>query len=144
MSHTKAGQQKRRTKAAPLLGAAGLSLSLASGASAAIGGANLGMDPAFSAVLTQQEMDEEEISDISLATFHVYDNESTRTLGWRTRPSMVSEGACGADLITLRTRQRLADQSIRHRYRPDLGRPVRRTNTNARNCAPRDTDRSNT
>ena len=98
MSHTKAGQQKRRTKAAPLLGAAGLSLSLASGASAAIGGANLGMDPAFSAALTQQEMDEEEISDISLATFHVYDNESTRTLGWRTRPTMVSEGACGADL----------------------------------------------
>jgi hypothetical protein len=76
MPHTNAAQQKHRTKAAPLLGAVGLSLALASGASTAISGANQDMDPAFSAVVTHQEMDEEEISDTSLATFNVFDKEN--------------------------------------------------------------------
>jgi hypothetical protein len=99
MSHTKVGQQKRRTKAAPLLGAAGLTLSLASGASAAIGGANQEMDPAFSPAVTQQEMDEEEICDVSLATFNLFDRENAGTQRQLARPGMiVSQGACGADL----------------------------------------------
>ena len=76
MPHTNAAQQKHRTKAAPLLGAVGLSLALASGASTAISGANQDMDPAFSAAVTQQEVDEEEISDTSLATFNVFDKEN--------------------------------------------------------------------
>jgi hypothetical protein len=94
MSHTKeAVRQKRRTKALPVLGAAGLSLSLASGASAAIGGMN--PDTATSPPVAQQVMDEEENSDVSLATFHVFRRESAGTQQPRTRPIMVSQGACG-------------------------------------------------
>jgi hypothetical protein len=89
VAHT--NQQKRRTKAAPVLAAAGLSLSLASGASAAIGGMNPEINPAISAALAPQMMDEEEISEVSLATFHVLDRESAGTL----RPTKVSQGACG-------------------------------------------------
>ena len=70
MSQTKkAAQRKRRSKALPLLGAAGLSLSLATNASAATGGINP------DAVSQQVKLYEEEIADVSLATFHVFDRE---------------------------------------------------------------------
>ena len=66
MPHTKeAAQRKRRTKAVPVLGAAGLSFSLATGAPAAVG--NVNPDPATSALVAEQVMDEEQISDVSLA-----------------------------------------------------------------------------
>ena len=71
-------QRKLQRKAVPVLGAAGLSLSLASGASAAIGGINA--DPTMSAPPSRQMMlHEEEISDVSLATFHVFDKENVGT-----------------------------------------------------------------
>ena len=70
-------QRKRRSKVVLALGAAGLSLSLASSASAAIGG----MNGAGSAPVSKQVY-EEEISDVSLATFHVFDREGRpRTAG---------------------------------------------------------------
>ena len=70
MSHMKvATQRKRRTKAVPVLGAAGLSFSLATGAPAAVGGVN--PDPATSALVAEQVMDEEQISDVSLVTFRM-------------------------------------------------------------------------
>jgi hypothetical protein len=72
MSQTKeADRQKRRTKVVPVLGTVGLSLSLASGASvAAIGSVNQEIDPVTSAPpVAQQVMDEEEISEVSLAIF---------------------------------------------------------------------------
>ena len=95
MSHTKeAAQRKYRTSALPVLGAAGLSFSLASDASAAI----TNPDPARLAPVIQHVMNEEEIFEVSLATFRVYDDESTSRWGWRTRPTVVSQGACGADL----------------------------------------------
>jgi hypothetical protein len=73
------------------LGAAGLSLSLASGASAAIGGINA--DPAMSAPPSRQLMlHEEEISDVSLATFHVFDKENIGTQRPHVRLTL---GACG-------------------------------------------------
>jgi hypothetical protein len=73
------------------LGAAGLSLSLASGASAAIGGMNA--DPAMSAPPSRQMMlHEEEISDVSLATFHVFDKENIGTQRPHVRLTL---GACG-------------------------------------------------
>ena len=72
MPHTEGrAQRKRRTKAVPVLGAAGLSFSLATGAPAAIGGVN--PDPATSALGAHQVMDEEQILDVSLATFQVLD-----------------------------------------------------------------------
>ena len=70
----KSSKPKHRSKALPVLGAAGLSLSLASAASAAPGG------PADLATSgngdgNQVALGEEEISDVSLATFYVFDKE---------------------------------------------------------------------
>ena len=73
-------QRKRRSKVVLALGAAGLSLSLASSASAAIGG----MNGASSAPVSKQ-LYEEEISDVSLATFHVFEREWRRFWLWRLR-----------------------------------------------------------
>jgi hypothetical protein len=91
-----APRRKRRTNAVPVL--AGLSLSLASGPAAAIGGVS--QDPAISAPIARQVMGEEEIFDIRLTTFHVFDGESANAP--RTRPTISggcgSFGACGADL----------------------------------------------
>ena len=84
-------QRKLQRKAVPVLGAAGLSLSLASGASAAIGGMNA--DPAMAAPPSQQMMlHEEEISDVSLATFHIFDKENVGTQRPHVRLAL---GACG-------------------------------------------------
>jgi hypothetical protein len=97
MSHTKeACQGKRRTNAMPTLGAAGLSLSLASGPAAAIGGVT--PDLATSTPIARQVIDEEEIFDVRLATFRVFDGECTSTP--RTRPTIVGAGcgACGIGL----------------------------------------------
>ena len=69
MSQTKDTARRKRSKAVPVLGAAGLSLSLATSAPAAIGGMN--PDP----VNQQATLYEEEIADVSLATFHVIDKE---------------------------------------------------------------------
>jgi hypothetical protein len=89
MSQTKStAQRKRRSKALPLLGAAGLSLSLATNASAATGGINP------DAVSQQVKLYEEEIADVSLATFHVFDRERASTHRPRTRLAM-GVGGCG-------------------------------------------------
>ncbi len=58
----------------PMLGAASLSLSLVSGASAATDG--LSANPLAPPVSQQMTLHEEEISDVSLATFHVFDKEN--------------------------------------------------------------------
>jgi hypothetical protein len=92
----KAARLKPRIKAMPVLGAAGLSLSLASGTSAAIGDTN--SESATTASVAQCVTAEEQVSDISLATFHVPDDESVGPKRSCTRPIMVSQGACGADL----------------------------------------------
>jgi hypothetical protein len=97
MSHTKeAAQQKRRMKAMPVLEAAGLSFSLASGASATIGSIKSGF--CHVGAVAEQMMDEEQISEVSLATFHLFDNECVGPQRPRTRPTMIGQGACGADL----------------------------------------------
>ena len=77
----KPSKRKHRACAVPLLGAAGLSLSLASGASAATVG------PAAHEIT----LGEEEISDVSLATFYVFDKEN-RTI---TPGLQLVHGGCG-------------------------------------------------
>ena len=68
MSRAKQGsKRKSRACAVPLLGAAGLSVSLATGAPAATVGPVLGHEITLG---------EEEISDVSLATFYVFDKEN--------------------------------------------------------------------
>ena len=72
-------KQKRRSKALPVLGAAGLSLSLASTASAVPGGPAVNLPTSGNGDGNQVFLGEEEISDVSLATFYVFDKESEGT-----------------------------------------------------------------
>ena len=93
MSHARqASKRKRRSKALPVLGAAGLSLSLASGASAVPGGPAADMPTANTGEIHEITLGEEEISDVSLATFYVFDKENAGTSG----PSvqLVKGGGC--------------------------------------------------
>jgi hypothetical protein len=78
--------RKRRSKALPVLGAAGLSLSLVTNASASIGG----MNPETAS--QQVMLYEEEIADVSLATFRVSDKERTGIHRPHTRLAI---GGCG-------------------------------------------------
>ena len=96
MSHAKQdSKRKRRSKAVPLLGAAGLSLSLASGASA-----TTTADPAAdrltrnTGVSHEITLYEEEISDVSLATFYVLDKENAGTLRPGVQLAMRGCGGC--------------------------------------------------
>jgi hypothetical protein len=68
-------QRKRRSKALPVLGAAGLSLSLASSASAVLGGPAVNLPTSSDGDGNQVFLGEEEIADVSLATFYVFDKE---------------------------------------------------------------------
>jgi hypothetical protein len=77
MSQTKqASKRKRRGKALPVLGIAGVSLSLAGGASASTAGSATDVqspNPRHEILLG-----EEEISDVSLSTFYVFDKENAK------------------------------------------------------------------
>jgi hypothetical protein len=76
MSRTKqTSKRDRLSKAVPLLGAAGLSLTLTSGVSAAA--VPTPNTPGRNAAVSQEiTLREDEISDVSLATFHVFDKEN--------------------------------------------------------------------
>ena len=94
MSHAKQASTKRKRSinAVPVLSAAGLSLSLASGASAAIKPA-ADMPTPKTGMSHEITLCEEEISDVSLATFYVFDNENAGT--FRRRIKLAQGGGCG-------------------------------------------------
>ncbi len=95
MSHAKQASKRRHMrKAIPVLGAAGLSLSLASGASAAIGGPAVDMPPQNTGVSHEITLVEEEVSDVSFATFYVFDKQNAGTFRPRVRFGM-GGGGCG-------------------------------------------------
>ena len=127
MSQTEDGAQRnRRSKAVPVLGAAGLSLSLASGAPASIGGMN--PDPVNLAPVNQQMMlHEEEITDVSLATFHVFDKENVGAHRPRMRVAFGCAGcggcgcACGIGLYYHYTPPVVGEPA----YPPPPHRPIR-------------------
>ena len=77
MSQAKRAKGKRRSKAAPVLGIAGVSLAMAGGgaSASAVGGvADMpSHNPTPRGVIT---LGEEEISDVSLSTFFVFDKEN--------------------------------------------------------------------
>jgi hypothetical protein len=77
MSREKLGSKRKRgSKVVPVLGAAGLSLSLAGAASAA--GAQVADALTHKAVVSREiTLDEEEIADVNLAIFYVFDKENT-------------------------------------------------------------------
>jgi hypothetical protein len=77
MLHAKqSSKRKRRSKAVPVLGAAGL-LSLASGVSAQAAGPAANMPTRTIEPSHELTLSEEEVSDVSLATFYVFDKENT-------------------------------------------------------------------
>jgi hypothetical protein len=88
-------KSKRRRKALPALGVASVALSLASGASASTSEATTNIPS------TSQPheifLGEEEISDVSLATFYVFDKENTGTppLAQQLRFARGGCGGCG-------------------------------------------------
>src|ERR1039458_9777926 len=96
MLHAKqASKRKHRGKAVPVLGVAGLSLSLASGASAATSGWAADMLTQNTGVSHQITLCEEEIFDVSLATFYVFDKENARTFPRGVRLAAGGCGGCG-------------------------------------------------
>jgi hypothetical protein len=79
MARAKQASKRKRPKITlPVWGAAGMSLAMAGGASAA--GAPTAQAPPQGTVLPPvMTLGEEELSDISLATFYVFDKENSRT-----------------------------------------------------------------
>ena len=74
-----ASKRNRRSKAVPVLGAAGLSLSLAGGASASTSGPAADITPPNVSPNHEIFLGEEEITDVSLSTFYAFDKENTLT-----------------------------------------------------------------
>jgi hypothetical protein len=112
-----ANQRKRRTKSVPVLSATALSLSLTSGASAAI--SRMKPNPATSAPVSRHLMlYEEEISDFSLATFHVFNKEK---IGSHPPNTRVARGcACGSGFYQHFTPQHRAIRPA-HKYKSHHG-----------------------
>ena len=90
--HQEHQQRKRRSKAVPVLAVAGVSWSLASGASAASGMPAADMLKWNARVSHEVTLCEEDISDVSLATFYLFDNENGGIFRPRVRLAM---GGCG-------------------------------------------------
>lgn len=72
-----ASKRKRVTSAIPALGAAGLTFSLVGGASAAVAPVNDQPQSPNYSPSHEITLGEEEIADVSLATFYVFDKENT-------------------------------------------------------------------
>jgi hypothetical protein len=69
-----------RKRAAPALGIAGVSLAMASGASASTAGSAVDVPVQNTGTHHELFLSEEEISDVSLSTFYVFDKENDATL----------------------------------------------------------------
>jgi hypothetical protein len=92
MAHAKdASKVRRRRKAVPVVGVVGMSLSLAGGASAAT--APTADLPSRDGAPPQITLNEEEIADVSLGTFYVFDKENDSRLGQGVR--LAARGGCG-------------------------------------------------
>jgi hypothetical protein len=95
MARTKQpSKRKHRRRGLPALGAAGVSLVMAGGASANAPTANVPplQDTSLRPVVT---LDEEEIADVSLGTFYVFDKENESDLGQGIRLAARGCGGCG-------------------------------------------------
>jgi len=96
MPHTKrASKRKHPKEIVPVVGVVGVSLSLAGGASAAT--APTTDTPSRTTAPPQLALSEEEISDVSLATFYVFDRESAipTSLGTKIAQRCGRGGGCG-------------------------------------------------
>jgi hypothetical protein len=80
-----ASKRKRRVTALPVMGVAGMTLSLAGGASAATTGPVVDNPALKVGPQPQITLGEEEIADVSLSTFYVFDRENS------VKPSQLGE-----------------------------------------------------
>jgi hypothetical protein len=81
MARTKNNSKRNsRKRATPVLGIAGVSLAMAGGASASTAGSAVDMPVQNAATHHELFLGEEEISDVNLSTFYVFDNENDATL----------------------------------------------------------------
>src|SRR4029077_18219822 len=90
----RSSKSKRRSKALPALGFAGVSLSMASGACAATSEASANTPPPS----RNHEIflgEEEEISDVSLATFYIFDKENAEPPPLRQKLRLAAGGGAG-------------------------------------------------
>jgi len=103
MAHKKQTSKRwRRSKALPVLGIAGASLSLAGAAAASTGGPAADLPSENTTPRQQIFLGEEELSDVSLATFYVFDKENAakpqlgeRVAQWRCGCGRCGCGRCG-------------------------------------------------
>ena len=104
MSHQRRpSSRKRNSKAIPILGAAGLSLSLAGGVSVASAAPTADIQTQNTKVSHEITLYEEEISDVSLGTFYVFDEEKVRT--FRRGPKLAQGGGCGCSPSDIRLKR---------------------------------------
>ena len=89
MARTKQSSKRKRRRTALVLGAAGVSLTMAGGASATAPATNVPSQNTAPGIV----LAEEEISDVSLATFYVFDKESESPL--RRGLRLAAGHACG-------------------------------------------------
>jgi hypothetical protein len=73
-------KRNNRKRVAPALGIAGVSLAMAGGASASTAGSAVDVPVQNTATHHELFLGEEEISDVSLSTFYVFDKENDATL----------------------------------------------------------------
>ena len=90
----RASKDKRRSKAVPVLGLAGVSLAMVGGGASASAVATADIPPPNLSPQTIT-LGEEEISDVSLSTFYVFDKENTKSLGVKEARGCRGCGGCG-------------------------------------------------
>jgi hypothetical protein len=90
-------KRRRKTMAAPALGVAGLSLSLASGAYGASATPVAAMLSSKAGPTQEVVLREEEVSDVSLAAFHPLDKENAAPQRSLAPPGKVAWGGCVPD-----------------------------------------------
>ena len=125
MAHAKrVSKRKRRRIALPALGAAGVSLVMAGGAAATAPTTNVPslQDTSLRPVIA---LDEEEIADVSLATFHIFGKENKSALGQGIRlAARGCGGRCGGGCAAARcggcAGRRLRSGQVRRQVRRRL------------------------
>ena len=96
MSHAKdASKRKRLRKAVPTVGIAGISLAMAGGASAATAPPTANLPSQHIQLSHEIILGEEEISDVSLGTFFVFDKEDAASELGRDVQLAAGHGGCG-------------------------------------------------
>jgi hypothetical protein len=91
----RSSRSKRRRRALPALGFAGVSLSMASGACASTNEAMANTPPTSQSQNHEIFLADEEISDVSLATFYVFDKENAGPPPLAQQLRLAAHGGCG-------------------------------------------------